>query len=1067
MNSKTRFIPLVVIGAILLSLFAIVPAFGADEVGFIDPNDIRDSDGTLSDSTPDDQDWARQGGRIGLMLSDDGLDVPVKRVLIPSIDSRNVGSGDVNAHSDSITDATVSGLSGDDYILIGANTVRKVESVTTTDGNTTIAVDKAFGTGMSNAAIHRINDSVTNLQDWDDNYASFAMAETIGQNDATYRDRTGVTRYTAAHTIVDSDIARGVSGNVSPQDRISGSGTGALNTSDVLVLKVSGNTATAIVVATVSGDGIEMEDVPGASASNPLGLANNETAYLVYWAEERNETGSVATVRSQAHQDPVTAVLTETTPTSGEFVLEIMTVEPQDADGDDVMPDFSASVPTLPVNPRDVVTLEGDDSTGTLTVETTAPVFSGFTPAHNTKGRDERPLVSAQVTDGDSGLDSDGDDIYVIFRITEGASSQTVTKSPKSDGEIDEVAGGFEVSQRITGADAPDGDATIEWWVKAIDQAGNVGYSDRQASIDGEENPCTADGDTAVSGLSGAGCQPFTIVVDGTDPSLLRAETGRHWDNSLNTGDSDDKTEYRVSKADTTSVLVVFNEALDDTTVTAADFEVDGQNPDDAEVHNVKVRDDGADGDGNADIAGQDVQDEGEGRGYVFLTVAAMDPDAQPKVELVGEVSDVAGNRKGTGSDSEADDRVAPSLTVSVMEGARAVTKDKVTLSITSDENIGAPAVTYYKVNSVDDDQTLGSEKRATPVFKSATEYEVTIDAAEDGLYTVHVSAQDNAGGNLGSKGDGSGTVDVSSDTSAVLFERDTNISAPDVDPDKDGVQDEFSIDDPNAFVRIDFSGEGSEYDASEGGDDLDTHGMVTIVSAMLGDDDITDSLQANDAGNVFLYRASGLDLGDHDIEVVAMDEAGNKNTSAFELTITITERDPYELKLNPGWNLVSIPGEPMDSDINSVISSDHPATTVLTYDPSVPGGWLTALRGADGSFTGTLTNITAGRAYWIQTPSFEGVKVDIPKQAVGAQILPTIAIAQGWNLIPILDVDGDFELSDAEGYNYFSGLSEGSVTGIYTFNTITNSWLSVAQADVEIGKGYWIYATDAGVIVP
>ena len=152
---------------------------------------------------------------------------------------------------------------------------------------------------------------------------------------------------------------------------------------------------------------------------------------MVYWAEERNETGSVVTVRSQAHQDPVTAVLTETTPTSGEFVLEIMTVMPQDADGEDVMPDFSASVPTLPVNPRDVVTLAGDDSTGTITVETTNPVFSGFAPAHNTSGRDDRPEVSAQVTDGDSGLDEDGDNISVIFRIMEGNSTRTITEEPQ------------------------------------------------------------------------------------------------------------------------------------------------------------------------------------------------------------------------------------------------------------------------------------------------------------------------------------------------------------------------------------------------------------------------------------------------------------------------------------------------------------------------------------------------------------------------------------------------------------------------------------------------------------
>ncbi len=1066
MKNKTRFIPLVIIGAILLSLLAIVPAFGADEVGFIDPGDINDN-GTLSDSTPDDQGWARQGGRIGLMLSDDGLDTPVKRVLIPSIDADMKGRGDVDAHMDTISNASVSGVSGDDYILIGMNTVRKVESVVTTDDVTTITVDKAFASGMSNAMIYRINDSVTDLDPWDDNYASYAMAEMIGTGQATYRATGSVSRYNAQHAIVDSDVGKNL--GTTPLDRISGSPTGTVNTADVLVVKVSStnNDETAIDVADVSGDRIEMEDVSGASSADPLGLGG-DSAYLVYWADERNETGSVVTVRSQAHQDPVTAVLTETTPTSGEFVLEIMTVMPQDADGNDVMPDFSASVPTLPVNPRDVVTLAGDDSTGTITVETTSPVFSGFAPAHNTSGRDDRPEVSAQVTDGDSGLDEDGDNISVIFRIMEGNSTRTITKSPKSDGEVDEVAGGFEVKQRITGSDAPSGDATIEWWVKAIDEAGNVGYSDRQASIDGEENPCTADGDTAVTALAGAGCQAFKIIVDGTDPSLLRAETGRSWDNSLDTGDSDDKTEYRVSKADTSSVLVVFNEHLDDATVTAADFEVDGATPIDAEVHNVKVRDDSEDGDGNDSIMGADVQDVASTRGYVFLTVEEMDPDSQPKVELVGEVTDVAGNKKGTGKDNEADDRVAPSLTVSVMEGDRAVTKDKVTLSITSNENISAPSVTYHMVMSVDDAQTLGSEKRATAVFKSAKEYEVTIDAAEDGLYTVHVAAHDNSGGNMGTNGDMSAPVDVDGETSAILFERDTNISAPDIDPDMDGVQDEFSIDDPNAFIRIDFSGEGSEYDASTDGDDLDTHGMVTIVSAMLGDDDITGSLQSNEGGNVFLFRASGLDLGDHDLSVVAMDEAGNKNSSAFEATITITERDPYTLKLNPGWNLVSIPGEPMDSDINAVIPADHPAMTVLSFDPSVPGGWLTALRGSDGSFSGTLTDITAGRAYWINTPSFEGVKVDIPKQAAGvAQVLPTISIAKGWNLIPILDVDGDFELSDAEGYNYFNGLSEGTITGIYTFNTITNSWSSVAQEDVEIGKGYWVYATDAGVIVP
>ena len=254
-----------IVGAILLSLLAIVPAFGADEVGFIDPNDINDSDGTLSDSTPDDQEWARQGGRIGLMLSDDGLNTAVKRVLIPSMDARSVGTGDVKAHKATISNATVQGLSVGDYVLIGMNTVRKVESVSS-DANT-VTVDKAFGTAMPGATIHRINDSVTALSPWGDNYSSYAMAEMIAAGDVTTRGN--IYRYNSTHAIVDSDVAKGVGASVTPLNRISGSGTGSINTGDVLVVNASGMS---VAVDDVSGDRIEFYNVnPGRCLPGVLG----------------------------------------------------------------------------------------------------------------------------------------------------------------------------------------------------------------------------------------------------------------------------------------------------------------------------------------------------------------------------------------------------------------------------------------------------------------------------------------------------------------------------------------------------------------------------------------------------------------------------------------------------------------------------------------------------------------------------------------------------------------------------------------------------------------------------
>ena len=467
-----RYAP-VLIGAIVLFLLSVGSAFGQqEEVRFIDPNDIN-PDGTLSDNTPDDQEWARQGGRIGLMLFSDDLDTPVKRVLIPGIDATMVGRGNVGAHTATITRASsgvADSLSAGDYVLIGQNTVRMVESVS---GSRTVTLDQPFASGMSNATIYRINDSVTDLGPWDDNYSSYAMAEMIGRNDADYRESNLVSMYDSRHAITDSDVGNGAT--TTPLARISGSPTGTVNTNDVLVVKVSGSASEMIPVDYVSGDRIEMEDVPGATSTNPLGLAANETAYLVYWADERNETGSLVTIRSRARPGPVTAVLTETTPRSGQFVLEIETVAPLDAHGNRVVFDAGASPPALPVNPRDAVTLAAADASATLQVESTPPAFSALSPAHNTPLRDARPEVSARVTDGESGLRSST--IYVVFRITEGSRTWTVELRPRDYGDVDPIPGGFEIRQRLPGADAPTGDAVIEWWVRATDIAGNVGYS--------------------------------------------------------------------------------------------------------------------------------------------------------------------------------------------------------------------------------------------------------------------------------------------------------------------------------------------------------------------------------------------------------------------------------------------------------------------------------------------------------------------------------------------------------------------------------------------------------------
>ena len=1027
-----------------------------------------------------------------------------------------------------------------------------------------VTLDKPFATDDDGLTVYLVDEAVEDVDgvNWSANYGLYAMAvqlhrdETDGTDDTDDNVETfaGLQSHSPMNSLARSRIlVRGAPGDDAGRSagdlehRLTGSEGGArVDADDALVVFTSDVTATPTITvetATVSSRTSTTEVLFGDAT--PIGTDGDARYYLAAWFEERNDTGGTVTVRSQAYQTKTTLVMRETEETSGEFALKIEAVEFDSNDNDDLdeddmrLPDndgdgmydmtvTSGTVPKLPVNPRDVITLSGADSTATLLIESAGPTFTGLSPAHDTAGSDSRPTVSGQVTDGDSELDKKKIDI--LFWVEEnGEAAVGYTVNPNADGDVDAISGGFQVSGRLTGTDAPENDATISWWIRATDAAGNTSYSDRVATNpDGTTDACKAAAGISISDLAGVDeCDPYVIHVDTAAPKLLRAETGRHWNSALTTGNSKDKTEYRVTKANKSSILVVFDEPLDATSVSANDFEVNGSTPADTSAYNVTVRDDVPNGtkptladnptdtqrsnydtalkaynktfDGNPEIVGDNVQDSGEPRGYVFLRLSSdLKASAEPKVELVGDVLDLAGNEQDTGVDNDALDRIAPTLTVTIDEGTRPVTMDKVNLTISSDENIGTPMVTFHNVmqKTVDDEttQTIGSVNNGTVKFVSATEYTAVVSAGNtsDGLYSIYVEATDAAGGNIGMTGDVTADVDLASDTKAILFEHDENIGDPDIDPGKDGVQDEFETDDMNGYISIGFSDEANEYDmemmgtganAKRVGDDLDTHHGVTIVSATLNGNDISASLQSNVAGNVFLYRApDGLAVGEHKLEIIAMDAAGNKHAVAKKATITITERKPYSLKLNPGWNLVSIPGEPADPDINVVIPADRTdITSVLAFDPTVPGLWLSSSRGADGMFSGTLKNITATRGYWVETNTFSPLPVMIPKQSPGqARVLPTIPMAKGWNMVPILDVDGNFKLEDSNAdrkdsdklptfmdgdtRGYLDGLPD-DTTRVYTFNTITNRWDLVDE--VQIGKGYWVYVAKAGIIVP
>ena len=1041
MKSKAKFLPLVVFAAVLVSLVFIIPVFSASgTVKFVDP-----TDNSISIS------WAKQGGTVTLEVTDSDLDEPIKRVLLPVDMEQNAatvtgspGSALLQLSATSSASATATTTTSlialDDTILVAsstAETVRKVTDVNMTTG--VVTVNKPF-VGDPDGSIYKV---------YADDASAAKCPTCAGAQAATSQASAGTQFVVLASPPIQDSGSSGSSEIGEGFHRFTG-GTldGVVVDSRDVAIKTGQN-----------GDivGITLNTVSRDTGLGNLTIESGDTStafFLVYWGAAANDTGTTVTVTSQADTTGIPVTLPETGPATGVFRLDIL------ATSSDSNATPSSGDPQIKVGVNDKITLKYEDAdpdqdaTIKVTIESTEATFSNFLPANAKAGTDTRPEVSANIVDTDSGVDEDT--IKIIFAMdtdADGDIENVEAFVAETEGDTTAITSGFFAKVRLPVRLTPTDDATIYWWVQATDVALNLAMSDRLSQLaDDSDDVCKPDSfPTTLNDLIGedptledgstiaaiASCQPFSILVDFSAPTVTSVITGPFFDTDA------DAIETDVAKAKNTSIQVVFSEDLDGTTVQAFDFTVDFDTSDSV-----------------AGIIPISADWFSDAKSSVFLSVAAMASNARPEVNLVGEVQDVAGNPQTAGTVSDAVDGIAPTLEVTITGtgASRPVTNGTITITIVADEDVSLnnQSVTINRIG--DEDATGGAasfQSTSTPiaVLTATRTFEATFDPTTKGLYNVIVRATDATTGNTGVTGKTTGPFDLDEPS---LFEFDDALPDPSIIF--------TSPDDPDTFVSISFKDEGTEYSSSgTGAADFDTHDTVTITAATLDGLDITPLETADN--KEFLYKASGLAEGDHKIKVSATDTAGNTKTD-FEVTIAVTARVAFELKLSPGWNLVSIPGEPADAAIDTVIPSTHPASTALTYDPSVPGGWLTAVRGGDGNWAGTLDTISAGRAYWMFTNSFESIDVDIPRLSSGASVLPpTIGIVTGWNFIPVLDVTGDLAVgATTTTTGYTSGLE---VSRVWTFSTVTNRWVDVTTTHVTVGSGYWLYATKTGTLIP
>ncbi|MFT5130327.1 MAG: hypothetical protein ACI8W8_003958, partial [Rhodothermales bacterium] len=117
---------------------------------------------------------------------------------------------------------------------------------------------------------------------------------------------------------------------------------------------------------------------------------------------------------------------------------------------------------------------------------------------------------------------------------------------------------------------------------------------------------------------------------------------------------------------------------------------------------------------------------------------------------------------------------------------------------------------------------------------------------------------------------------------------------------------------------------------------------------------------------------------------------------------------ETFDLTLSPGWNAVSLPFEPLDTNVDAVFGNAKRGP-VWTWD----GGDMV-----------TAAEIHAGQAYWIENPADSAITARVQGTAVTDL---SIQLRKGWNFIGLpvgtrfdtASLDADVDILAWDGYSY------------------------------------------------
>ena len=684
----------------------------------------------------------------------------------------------------------------------------------------------------------------------------------------------------------------------------------------------------------------------------------------------------------------------------------------------------------------------------TAEVDLEAPEVTLIVPVDGLYSNSTAHQLNVDVVDDGAGVEKDD-----IGLVAAGMSLGSDTaKAP--------IVDGF----RITNVPSNITEGTKTWFVTVIDKVGNT----PSRNIDGtslNEAPKGA----APSGAATAD-NPYKFTVDTSSPVISGGKTGLSLKNAGVTTGDDELQEVQVSN-NKEWVRIQFNlgvggAPLDGSTITPGDFRVDGAEPLAALVNSKATPDDIVKG------------------GAVYLQVPEQETNAKPKVELVGEIKDLAGNIRSESTISAVNDGLSPTIEVAV---DAEIAEEQVTVTVSSSERLGINPVvrttTTKPVKGVDPAELPGSVKVLAVALQqgSFTDYTATFPkGAGASLQYVVVEATDQST-NKEVVGDASATTDL---ISFQVDDRRPRVKFEDATGEvlKDVKQEEGAV-----WLVAQFD----EYEHA--GDDYWKVSVSDMTLRVKNGDVVTSDLdmlfgqgvevkcvdQAQTASTGLTDKCVNITLAvtlapaTYTWSITGVDTVGNEVSESVEFTVIAAK--PFKLQLKPGVNLVSIPGMPRDDGgMLDVMLADAPVSSVLTYDSmaAASGGnaWLSSVKDPEtGVFSGDITMIEPGRAYFITSAASYTVNVKV--EPVGTSLPPTISVRQGYNAIGFVTISADATETDIELYLTSIGWSVA-----YTYDPTPGvGWKAIRKGQstednpimVKEGQGLLVYAQYDATLTP